>query len=61
MTEGRNFRDGLASRIADFDRETAGWAAGRAEKERQHVLAEFPLESWETLSLDRYALGPAGR
>ncbi|MFG2528341.1 McrB family protein [Streptomyces sp. NPDC048516] len=61
MTDGQKFRDGLASRIALFDREAAGWAAGKAEEERQRVLAEFPLASWDSLSLDKYALGPAGR
>lgn len=61
MAEGKNFRNGLASRIARFDREAAGRAAGQAENERQQVLAAFPLESWDKLSLDQYALGPAGR
>ncbi|MFI0258626.1 McrB family protein [Streptomyces sp. NPDC017056] len=61
MAEGQEFRDGLASRIARFDREAAAWAAEQAEEERQRVLAEFPLEGWGGLSLERYALGPAGR
>ncbi|MEU0953712.1 AAA family ATPase [Streptomyces niveus] len=61
MDEGGQFRDGLAARIAHFDREGAQRAANLAEEERQQVLALFPLESWGGLDLERYALGPDGR
>ncbi|MFJ7195722.1 MULTISPECIES: McrB family protein [unclassified Streptomyces] len=61
MGEGEKFREGLAARIARFDREGAQQAAGLAEAERQQVLALFPLESWGGLDLEQYALGPDGR
>ncbi|MEU9608681.1 AAA family ATPase [Streptomyces sp. NPDC048057] len=60
MAEGGDFRDGLAERIARFDREAAEQGADSAEEERQRVLKEFPLEDWPELALERYALGPAG-
>ncbi|MEU6288576.1 AAA family ATPase [Streptomyces sp. NPDC046988] len=60
MTDGGDFRGGLAERVAIFDREAAGLAADRAEEERRRVLAEFPLDEWAGLPLERYALGPAG-
>ncbi|WP_282793945.1 AAA family ATPase [Streptomyces sp. CC224B] len=60
MADGGDFQGGLAGRIAGFDREAAGLAADRAEEERQRVLAEFPLDTWAGLPLERYALGPAG-
>ncbi|MFI1681742.1 AAA family ATPase [Streptomyces sp. NPDC020607] len=60
MVDGGDFRDGLARRIANFDRKAAGAAADRAEVERQRVLAEFSLDTWARLPLERYALGPAG-
>ncbi|MEO3972527.1 AAA family ATPase [Streptomyces sp. CAU 1734] len=59
MAEHGEFRDGLAGRLARFDRDAAGREADRAEEERQRVLKEFPLESWADLPLERYALGPA--
>lgn len=59
MAEGGDFWDGLAGRIANFDREAAGLAAERAEEERQRVLEKFPLGSWAELPLEHYALGPA--
>ncbi|MFJ6574122.1 McrB family protein [Streptomyces sp. NPDC091292] len=61
MAEGEQFREGLAARIAHFDREGAQQAANLAEEERQQVLALFPLESWKGLDLEQYALGPDGR
>ncbi|MFD4855809.1 McrB family protein [Streptomyces atratus] len=61
MAEGGQFREGLAARIAHFDREGAQHAANLAEVERKQVLALFPLESWGGLDLERYALGPDGR
>ncbi|MEU6995877.1 AAA family ATPase [Streptomyces sp. NPDC046465] len=59
MVEGGDFWDGLAGRIASFDRDTAARDAVRAETERQRVLTQFPLDSWAELPLERYALGPA--
>ncbi|MET9555694.1 AAA family ATPase [Streptomyces sp. NPDC006645] len=61
MTEGGQFREGLAARIARFDREGARRAAGLAEEERQQVVSYFPPEDWERLDLARYALGPDSR
>ncbi|MGW5117158.1 McrB family protein [Streptomyces noursei] len=61
MTEAGQFREGLAARIAHFDREGAQQAASLAEEERQQVLSLFPLESWKELDLEQYALGPASR
>ncbi|WP_327710257.1 AAA family ATPase [Streptomyces sp. NBC_00464] len=61
MAEGGQFREGLAARIARFDREGARQAAALAEVERQQVLTSFPLEGWEKLKLEQYALGPDGR
>ncbi|MFE4368677.1 AAA family ATPase [Streptomyces sp. NPDC056835] len=61
MAEGGQFREGLAARIAHFDREGAQQAANLAEKERRQVLASFPLESWGGLDLAQYALGPDSR
>ncbi|EFL24891.1 putative ATPase family associated with various cellular activities (AAA) [Streptomyces himastatinicus ATCC 53653] len=59
MAEGGDFWDGLAGRIANFNREAAGKSADTAEQERQRVLEEFPLSNWPELRLERYALGPA--
>ncbi|MFF0475069.1 McrB family protein [Streptomyces sp. NPDC004284] len=59
MAEGGDFRSTLAGDIARFDREAARRAADAAEEERRRVLAEFPLEAWAELPLERYALGPA--
>ncbi|MBT2896965.1 AAA domain-containing protein [Streptomyces sp. McG3] len=61
MAEAGQFRDGIAARIAQFDREGARRAAGLAEEERQRVLDLFPLESWGELDLEQYALGPDSR
>ncbi|MFG2114493.1 McrB family protein [Streptomyces sp. NPDC048718] len=61
MAESERFREGLAARIARFDREGARQAAAKAEMERRQVLTFFPLESWGELELERYALGPDGR
>ncbi|MFD3991987.1 McrB family protein [Streptomyces sp. NPDC058583] len=61
MADAGQFRDGLAARIARFDREGARRAAGLAEEERQRVLASFPPARWGDLELGQYALGPDGR
>ncbi|MCK8680053.1 McrB family protein [Streptomyces lichenis] len=61
MADAGRFREGLAARIARFDREGARRIADLAEEERQRVLTLFPLSGWEDLELDRYALGPDGR
>ncbi|MGW5663276.1 AAA family ATPase [Streptomyces sp. NPDC003758] len=55
MTGGVDVR----AAAAGLDRSTAveGWLA--AEEERKRVLAEFPLDEWATLPLERYALGLA--
>lgn len=42
MAESGDFRDGLADRIAVFDRVTVAEAALRAEEERLRVVGEFP-------------------
>ncbi|ATL29221.1 McrB family protein [Streptomyces formicae] len=60
MADGGEFRSGLAQRVANFDRKAADAAADRAEEERKQVLADFPLDTWGALSLERYALGPTG-
>ncbi|MGX4688709.1 McrB family protein [Streptomyces sp. JNUCC 63] len=46
-----------------FDRSAVAEAQSAAENERKQVLAQFPLDEWERLPLERYALGqpaPAG-
>ena len=42
---------------ARFDRHTVVGEEAAAEAERQQVLAQFPMEDWATLPLERYALG----
>ncbi|MFJ9380085.1 McrB family protein [Streptomyces sp. NPDC101455] len=59
MADDGDFRDGLAKRMATFEREAAANAAAGAEEERLRVVKEFPLETWSALSLQEYALGPA--
>lgn len=54
------FRDGLAARMASFDRQRAARAVEAAEAQRLRVVKEFKLEDWPYLRLERYALGPAG-
>ncbi|WP_320773147.1 McrB family protein [Streptomyces sp. CRN 30] len=59
MADGGDLWDGFEQRIATFDRKAAGFAADKAEEERQRVLGEFPLATWPDLPLERYALGPS--
>lgn len=59
MADGGEFWNGLAGRIADFDRDRAAETALAADQDRQRVLDQFPLETWSELRLERYALGPA--
>ncbi|MGW3058021.1 hypothetical protein ACWC98_19160 [Streptomyces goshikiensis] len=61
MADAEQFREGLAARVAHFDREGARGTAALAEEERQEVLARFPLSYWADLELEQYALGPDGR
>jgi len=42
---------------AAFDRGTVAEDEALADTERKQVLAQFPLEDWPTLPLERYALG----
>lgn len=58
MTDGVDIREAAAR----FDRSTAAKDEAGAEQEREQVLAQFPLEDWPTLPLERYALGlnPSG-
>ncbi|MGW4025857.1 McrB family protein [Streptomyces sp. NPDC005009] len=42
---------------AAFDRGTVAEDEARADAEREQVLAQFPLEDWSALPLERYALG----
>jgi len=58
MADNGEFRDGLAGRVAAFDREAAADAAARAEVERLGVVEQFPLKIWAELPLEQYALGP---
>ncbi|MEU5278742.1 hypothetical protein AB0G87_20280 [Streptomyces asoensis] len=53
MTEGV----GIWEAAARFDRSAAAKDEAGAEQERKQVLAQFPLEEWPTLPLERYALG----
>ncbi|MFF3328654.1 McrB family protein [Streptomyces sp. NPDC002888] len=59
MADGGDFWDGLAGRIAAFDRNKVAQAADAAEAERRRVVEEFPLATWAELPLERYALGQA--
>ncbi|MEV0740347.1 AAA family ATPase [Streptomyces sp. NPDC050549] len=59
MADSGEFRDGLADRMAIFDREAAAGAAARAEVERLGAVEQFPLKIWADLRLEQYALGPA--
>ncbi|MFF2522686.1 McrB family protein [Streptomyces liangshanensis] len=58
MAEGGQFREGLAERIALFDREAARRAADLAEAERREAQKQFPMDDWGKLELTKYALGP---
>ena len=40
-----------------FDRDAARAAAEKAEELRKSIVAQFPLDEWPALPLDRYALG----
>jgi 5-methylcytosine-specific restriction protein B len=42
---------------AEFDRAAAQTAESAVEDQRQQVLRQFPLASWPSLPLERYALG----
>ena len=44
---------------AEFDRAAVADVESAAEDERKQVLAQFPLEEWAELPLERYALGQA--
>lgn len=44
---------------AEFDRAAVADVESAAEDERKEVLAQFPLEEWAELPLERYALGQA--
>jgi 5-methylcytosine-specific restriction protein B len=49
--------DRVVAEAAKFDRAALAEDAAVAEKERNHVLTLFPLDGWQTLPLQRYALG----
>jgi 5-methylcytosine-specific restriction protein B len=48
---------GLAATIADFSRSSALAEAMAADDDRLQIRAEYPLEEWPGLPLERYALG----
>ena len=43
--------------IEDYDIEQDRDVIDLGEKEREEILALFPIESWQTMTLDQYALG----
>ncbi|MFI6032854.1 hypothetical protein ACIBBD_01475 [Streptomyces sp. NPDC051315] len=47
----------LQAAASQFDRSTVTEAGTAAEDERKQVLSQFPLETWATMPLSRYALG----
>ena len=47
----------MAEALAAWDRQARAADVATAEAERAKVLDRFPLESWPTLPLERYALG----
>ncbi|MFG1774236.1 McrB family protein [Nocardia salmonicida] len=47
----------LSTAIASFDRSRVADRIANAEQQRKRVLAEFPLEDWPMLDVERYALG----
>ncbi len=47
----------ISEALAKYDRAAEAFAVQAAEKERQEVISRFPIESWPTLPLERYALG----
>lgn len=47
----------LEDALKQYDREADKNDVAIAEKERQEVVKRFPLDSWPTLTLSRYALG----
>lgn len=55
MTSGVDVR----AAAAEFDRMALADFESAAEDERKQVLAQFPLEEWAELPLERYALGQA--
>lgn len=50
----------LNQAIASFDRNKIKGLVETAERRRQEILSKFPLGSWPSLSLERYALGLEG-
>ena len=47
----------LEKALKAFDRDAARLAAQRAETLRKSIVAQFSIEQWPALSLERYALG----
>lgn len=52
--------DSVRDAAERFDRTTVAEEEAVVESERARVLAEFPLEGWPALPLERYALGLRG-
>src|SRR5205814_10610781 len=47
----------LSEALAAWDRKAAQVRIEQAERLRQEIVKEFPLDGWTSLPLDRYALG----
>ncbi|MEU6036038.1 AAA family ATPase [Actinomadura sp. NPDC047616] len=47
----------LTTALAEFDREACAERVAEAEAQIAQVVREFPLESWPSMPLERYALG----
>ena len=50
----------LAAAVEQFGRPESAVFEAHARAERAHVLQSFPVSSWPTMTLDRYALGLGG-
>ncbi|MFI5503475.1 AAA family ATPase [Nocardia asteroides] len=50
----------LQTAIAAFDRTTVADRVAAGERQRQHIVEQFPLDQWPTMRLDQYALGLDG-
>ncbi|MEV0561028.1 AAA family ATPase [Dactylosporangium sp. NPDC050588] len=53
-------RDELDQAIRTFDRDALAARVEDAARQAEQINAEFPLDEWPNLTLDRYALGHAG-
>lgn len=46
--------------LKQYDRNSSIAHIKAGEQERQEILQRFPMENWETMDLEMYALGPTG-